>query len=422
VNLDWHRLKAVVIESDDWGLAAWVADEQAHRVLADTPVFRSPAGRIYGRSTLESAADVRALGELLLRYRGGDGFPPVWQANTIMAAPDFARLAPPLFEGDTLPVVDACELSRWVRPGLQEAVDTAIEAGWWWPELHGLHHVPVDAWLGALRRGAADARRAHAQQCLVCEAADVSGEYAATETPQRITENLDGAIARFEKRFGRKPTSFCPPDYRWDARLETLAEARGLTTFQGRSERPDRRPVHIRRWIDGLRWPERAPRLFFLPPRIAFEPRGSAAPAGPAGLESALQHVRAAWRRGQPAVLSTHRANYAHLDAIWVERGRNALGQLLSGLVAEGATFLVDAEVRALVERSWSVRPIGKRGVMVRFYGVPKEEIRFAAPAGVTGVAVGEGASGDRARVRVDGGDVVAALDPGEYLLEWSRG
>lgn len=422
MNLDWHRLKAVVIESDDWGLAAWVADEQAHRVLADTPVFRSPAGRVYGRSTLESAGDVRALGELLLRYRGGDGFPPVWQANTIMAAPDFAGLTPPLFEGDTLPVLDAGELARWARPGLADAIDTAIEAGWWWPELHGLHHVPVDAWLEALRRGAADARRAHAQQCLVCEATDASGEYAATETPQRITANLDEAIARFEKRFGREPTSFCPPDYRWDARLETLAAARGLTTFQGRSERPDRRPVPIRRLIDGLRWPERDARIFYMPPRIAFEPRGSAAPAGPAGLEAALQRVRGAWRRGQPAPLSTHRANYAHLDAIWVERGRNALGQLLAGLAAEGATFLVDAEVRALVERSWSVRPIGRRGVLVRFYGVPKEEIRFPAPAGVTGVGVGEGASGDRARVRIEGGNVVASLDPGEYLLEWSRG
>jgi hypothetical protein len=422
VNLDWHRLKAVVIESDDWGLAAWVADEQAHRVLADTPVFRSPAGRTYGRSTLESAADVHALGELLMRYRGGDGFPPVWQANTIMAAPDFMRLTPPLFEGDTLPLVDLADLPpRWARPGLPAEIDTAIEAGWWWPELHGLHHVPVDAWLAALRRGAADARRAHTQLCLVCEAVDASGEYDATESSERVTWNLDQAIVRFEKRFGRKPTSFCPPDYRWDARLETLAEARGLTTFQGRSERADRRPVRIRRWLDRLRWPERESRIFYLPPRIAFEPRGQAAPDGPAGLAGALERVRAAWRRGQPAALSTHRANYVHLDALWVERGRAALGQLLAGLTAEGATFLVDAEVRALVERSWSVRPIGRRGVMVRFYGVPREDIRFPVPAGVTGVTVTEGAGGDRAKVRIENGDVVANLDPGEYLLEWSR-
>ncbi|MFI5371695.1 MAG: hypothetical protein ACHQ52_09060 [Candidatus Eisenbacteria bacterium] len=422
MNLDWHRLKAVVIESDDWGLAAWVADEQAHRVLADTPVFRSPVGRIYGRSTLESAADIRALGELLLRYRGGDGFPPVWQANTVMAAPDYARLAPPLFEVEELPLLDLpATPSRWSRPGMWAEVETGVQAGWWWPELHGLHHVPVSAWLNALRRGAADARRAHEQQCLVCEAVQAGGEYDASETLARITWNLDGALARFAQRFGRAPSSFCPPDYRWDERLETLAAARGVTTFQGRSERPGRAPARLFRWIDALRWPERGAARFYLPPRVAFEPRGEAAPAGPAGLDAAFARVRAAWRRGQPAALSTHRANYAHLDATWSERGRRALAELLGRLAAEGATFLVDAEVRTLVERSWSVRPIGRRGVMVRFYGVPREEVRFAAPAGVIGAAVTEGAGGDRARVRLEAGEVVASLDPGEYLIEWSR-
>ena len=43
VNLDWHALKAVVLQSDDWGLCAWVPDEQAHRVLAGQPAFRSEA-------------------------------------------------------------------------------------------------------------------------------------------------------------------------------------------------------------------------------------------------------------------------------------------------------------------------------------------------------------------------------------------
>jgi hypothetical protein len=422
LNLDWHRLKAVVIESDDWGLAAWVADEQAHRVLADTPVFRSEVGRVYGRSTLESAADVRALGELLLRFRGGDGFPPVWQANTIVAAPDYARLRPPAFDVGELPLVDLPETpTRWSRPGMWAQVEAGIEAGWWWPELHGLHHVPVEAWLRALRRGAADARRAHEQQCLVCEAVQASGEYDPGEPLERVTSNLDGAVARFIKLFGRSPTSFCPPDYRWDARLESLAAERGLTTFQGASERAGRRPARLWRMFDALRWPERGAACFAMPPRIAFEPRGAAAPAGPSGLDAATAHVRAAWGRGQPAALSTHRANYAHLDAAWSDHGRLALGELLGRLTAEGACFLTDAEIRALVERAWSVRPIGRRGVMVRYYGVPRESIRFAAPAGVAGARVTEGSGGDRARVLIEDGDVVATLDPGEYLIEWSR-
>jgi DNA-binding transcriptional ArsR family regulator len=40
VNLDWRRLKAVVLESDDWGLCAWVPDEKAFRALADRTRLR----------------------------------------------------------------------------------------------------------------------------------------------------------------------------------------------------------------------------------------------------------------------------------------------------------------------------------------------------------------------------------------------
>src|SRR5262245_54807548 len=91
-GLDWRRLPAVVLESDDWGLCGWVPDEQAYRVMADTPAWRSPLGLAHGRSTLESAADVERLASTLLEFRGADGFPPVWQANTVVAAPDYARL------------------------------------------------------------------------------------------------------------------------------------------------------------------------------------------------------------------------------------------------------------------------------------------------------------------------------------------
>jgi len=118
VNLDWRRLKAVVLESDDWGLCAWSPDEQAFRVLADTPAFRSPAGRRYGASTLESAADVDLLSRTMLEFRGADGFPPVLQANTVVSAPDYSALKPPLFEVESMPLVDhPATPSRWRRPG-----------------------------------------------------------------------------------------------------------------------------------------------------------------------------------------------------------------------------------------------------------------------------------------------------------------
>src|SRR6185295_10515617 len=110
---------------------------------------------------------------------------------------------------------------------------------------------------------------------------------------------------------------------------------------------------------------------------------------------------------GQPAILSTHRANYAHLLHGRAAAGRAALRDLLKRLVEDRAVFLVDAEVRELQERGWSVRPIGSRGALVRYYGVPREPIRFPAAPGATQVRAREGQAADAPEASVEAGEVV---------------
>ena len=349
MRLDWGRLKAVVLESDDWGLCAWSADDEAHRALGRTPAFRSPAGHTYGRSTLESAADLRALRETLLGFRGGDGSPPVWQANMVMAAPDFERLARDGYGSDEVPVVLLPGLpARWERPGMWNEVQQNIAAGVWWPELHGLHHLPERAWLEGLRRGDDDARLAFSHQCIVCSAVESSGEYDPSEPAAARVRRLERAFGHFTRLFGRPPGSFCPPDYRWDESLEPHVSRLGASVLQGGPERSGR---WLRAWrmIHHWRWPDLRDQRLLMPPRIAFEPRGDAAPGSRLGAERTHAAVRAAWRRGQPAVVSTHRHNYAHLDPAWSEAGRAALRDLLQRLCADGAVYLTDTKVYDLV-------------------------------------------------------------------------
>jgi hypothetical protein len=345
VRPDWGRLRAVVLESDDWGLCAWSADDAAHRALAGLPAFRDAVGSVYGRSTLESAADVIALREALLEFRGADGSPPVWQANTVMGAPDFERLQRDGFAADQVPVVLLpATPGRWSRPGLWPEVEAAIAAGVWRPELHGLHHLPEHAWLGALRRGDADACAALAQSSPVCEAVQAGGEYDPAEPAGARAGRLERAFAHFITLFGRPPVSFCPPDYRWDADVEARAARLGATVLQGSAERAG--PwSRLRRRLPRGRWPRRRDGLLLMPPRIAFEPRGDASPGSRLGAARAHAAARAAWARGEPAVMSTHRHNYAHLDPGWSEAGRRALRDLLRLLCEDGAVFLTDARV-----------------------------------------------------------------------------
>lgn len=420
MNLEWSRLKAVVLESDDWGLCAWSPDEQAHRVLRDTPAFRDPAGRRYGGSTLESARDVKALAGTLGEFRGHDGFPPVWQANTVVAAPDFARLRPPVFDLQELPLVDLpAAPGRWERPGMWHEVEEAVAAGLWWIELHGLHHLPEAAWLRALRRGEADARRAHEQQSPICQAVEASGEYDPSEPAPLRRRHLERAVEKFQALAGRAPTSFCPPDYRWDDALEADAERLGVTLLQGKGEQVGPRWPRLRRLLLRYRWPHVAANRFYMPLRIAFEPCTPERTPHRGAVSDVRGRVRDAWSRGQPAVVSTHRVNYAHLDPAWSEAGRAALRDLLGALIEDGAVFLIDAEVRELQTRGWSLRPIGGRAALLRYYGVPRDPVRFVAPPGVARVSIAAGRGLDDADVSIVGGEVVARLNVGEYLLEW---
>jgi hypothetical protein len=421
VNLDWYRMKAVVIESDDWGLCAWSPDEQALRVLEGTPAFRSAAGRRYAGSTLESAADVRRLGDLLAEFRGRDGFPPVWQANTVMASPDWTRLAPPEFACGELPLIDYPRTTdRWARPGLGAEIERVRDLGVWWPELHGLHHLPESAWLGALRLGTEDARRAFEQQSPVCEAVAKSGEYDASEPIEIRKRNLEGAVTRFRALFGRAPESFCPPDYRWDRAIEQHAESLGVTTLQGRSERADRALPRLRHFLGRFRFPDFEGARFYLPPRIAFEPGAEVEESVHVDVDAAHRGVREAWARHQPAIVSTHRTNYVQVHAARSEAGLVHLRHLLSRLVDDGATFLTDAEVRSLLTRGWSQRAIGERGALVRHSGSADDEVRFAAPPWAARVSVLEGRAAG-ARATLEDGHVVLRTPPGEVLIEWQR-
>jgi hypothetical protein len=290
MSLDWRRLRAVVLQSDDWGLCAWVPDDAAHRALADQPAFRTPAGARYGRSTLEHATDVGALAELLRRHRGADGESAVLQANTIVANPDHAAMRGLGDTPEAMPLVfQPATPSRWSRPGLWEAVRAAEAAGVWWAELHGLHHLPEQAWLAALRRGDDDALRALAQGSPIARAVEASSEYDPAEPRERRAHHLRRALLAFRELFGRAPSSFCPPDYRFDDWLESEAASLGLTTLQGKPEQVGAWfPPLRRRWL-ARRFPHFEGARFHLPPRIAFEPCGDATAPGRR-------------RRGPPAV------------------------------------------------------------------------------------------------------------------------
>ena len=310
--------QAVVLESDDWGLCAWVPDEQAYRVLAGQPAFRSEAGQRYGRSTLESAHDVQRLAALLLEFRGGDGCRRCgrrtrsWPRRT--GAPRAAALRSRIAAARRARRAHG----RWQRPGLLVAVRRAEESG----VVGGAARAASPARARVAARAAARPARRAPRSSTRVRCASRSRGAASTTRPSRARsararaarggDALHGAL-RAHADVVRLPG--LPLDDDW---LEGRSRIARLTTLQGK---PEQSAAAGRRCAAaGLGCSSHHERRAVLPAAAhrvrAARRRRVARPDRRRG--RAPRRARGVGR-GRPAVLSSHRLNYAHLDEPWSE-------------------------------------------------------------------------------------------------------
>lgn len=383
--VEWDRVRVICIESDDWGLCGFLPDSAAIPALDREGLAPGHFPPVYWHSTLEDSADVVRLCEVLASSRGRDGLPAVLQPNYIMGAWGYEEA--PADSGVTwreyeLPATPP----RYDRPGLWSAVRRGRLAGVWHPELHGRWHYDPER---RRRATASDSLVAAAarEQILVFPDSERAWELGPWRPRSLLREELDRNLAAFARLFGGPPRSIIAPDYVWGDGDEAMWGDRGLRVIQGQRQQRKaswrglegrlRKVVHrtLTRW-----W--RRDRAY-LDRNCIFEPVQQPDPR--AITESAAAGVRAAWRRGEPAVLEAHRINFAHLDRAVPEIGRRELAVLLADLERSSPVFLVDGEVAGLQRRgtSWSVR--GAR-VVVRNYTharrlvvIPPEAWRVAA-------------------------------------------
>ena len=357
--VDFGRWRVIVLQSDDWGFEGWFPDRETADALADLADGVPPALRAYARSGLETAADVDTMRLRLARMRDADGLPLVLQANTILAGPTVAAAA----AGDApfgWPVHRAGSSNgRYGRPGLEAAVDRAIAAGVWWPELHGLTHFDLRAYARARAADDPVAARARAFDVMAYEGW-LRGTELADGDPERARRVAEASVGTFRERFGRTPASVIAPDYRWGGEDEDAWWALGLQVVQAKREQVDdavdptdpvgRLRKAVSRWIDQLRG-----RFVYLDRPARLEPYGDASLDAPQGARAAAAAVREAWARGHPGIVSIHRVQWVSFDEHVGAAGWRHLEAMVEDLAADGPVrCLVDVELAQLHRRGWS--------------------------------------------------------------------
>jgi hypothetical protein len=375
-RVDLGRWRVVVLQSDDWGFEGWFPDLEAARDLVELTRGLEGGLKTYARSSLETAAEVESLTAVLRRHRDADGLPAVLQANAIVAA---VATQPAGFEerfrldGSAIDLrVPGC-CGPYARPGLPAAVDRARAAGVWRAELHGLTHFDLDALEHA--RESRDPLEARARRYgVVAFPGWRSRAELGSGDPARARSLARLAVERFRLRYGRDPVSVIAPDYVWGPEDEAAWHELGLQVVQAKREQidPARPPVgwwgRMRKVLGRLA-DRRRDALVYLERHARLEPYGSLDPRHPQGVDAAEAAVRAAWARGEAAVVEVHRVQFAGLDASVGRAGRAQLDELLQRLESSGPVrYCVDAEVAQLRRRGWSVLDRGP-WTIVRNYG-----------------------------------------------------
>jgi len=363
--VDWRSARAVVFESDDWGLCGFAPDVAALERLDPAVLQVGDTPRAYLYSTLEDSAAVASLAAVLAGGRGRDGGPAVLQPNYIMGwqAPDSAAGGP---DGERLRVGLLPQLHpRYARPGLWDAVGRAIAGGVWYPEYHGLWHFDPDA-RAALCAADPAAADAAARGLLLFPGSHLSFELDDARPLPALAAELATGTTAFRQLFGRAPDAVIAPDYRWSRRHERLWRDAGLTVVQAQREQrhPDYQGAsgRLRKALARSLRRLGEHRLTYLDRNVRLETTQLGDPARASA--RALRGVRRVWDRGEPAIVETHRVNYSHLEPAVAAAGREALTALLAGLGRE-PLYLTDVEVARLDRSGVSWRKSGD-GLLLR--------------------------------------------------------
>src|SRR3954467_9743607 len=137
----------VMIQSDDWGRVG-VRDKQGADELRDSGIFIGE--HPYDFYSLETAEDVIAIRDLLLRHRDFTGRAACMTMNFVMANLDFSKMAQSQYNQIYLMPLNEGLPGTWQRPGLFEAYQQGIEDRVFLPSLHGLSHFNSHAVQNAL--------------------------------------------------------------------------------------------------------------------------------------------------------------------------------------------------------------------------------------------------------------------------------
>ena len=304
----------IVIESDDWG-----GIRMPNKIIYNNTLskgIRVDNCPFNSFDTLADNNDFTALYKTLSKFKDKNGKPPIITANTIMANPDFDKIALDgyknyYYEPFTITLEDYYPgqnvFSRW-----QEGMEQEL----FFPQFHGREHVYVKRWMKYLLDGSEETIYAFHNRFFGLSAnitSEKRGTYLAAldfETIIEIEEQkqiLKEGLQLFYDVFKYKSESFIAPNYTWHSKLQPFLKELGVQTIQG--GRAQREPIEGSGTILKKHYmgdPVKGGQIMLVR-NVEFEP---AIKKNINWHKYVLNQIQNAFLWNQPAIISTHRLNF----------------------------------------------------------------------------------------------------------------
>jgi hypothetical protein len=335
----------LLLQSDDWGRVGLRTLEVLDQLRSAGVTLGEQPYDFYG---LETAEDVVALARLLKGHRDSTGRTACITMNFVMANLDFAKMAANEFQQIHLrPLCDGLP-EGWERAGLFESYREGVEAGVFFPALHGLTH---------FCRAAVENELAHASEraelvkilwragipYIHWRMPWIGYEYWDPERSSKDRflsareqhELIATAVGNFAKMFSTLPRSACAPGYRANHDTHRAWAHYGVRVAQNGPGSP--KPPHFD-----------ASGVLNLFRTVDFEPALNPELA----VEELVRTIGESFAMGMPAIISIHSINFHSTIRNFRSRTLEMLDQLLSAVEAQhpDLLYLHDGDVYDLVQ------------------------------------------------------------------------
>lgn len=320
--------KIIVFESDDWGSFRF-----KNKAIRDAFMPQPQPGQwMHYNDCFESYEDVQALEDTLKSVADKNNKSAKFTFLMNPANPDFKKIEEENFKTyhyetwiETLSKrADGKQLLQWYQNAL---LQNWLEVGF-----HGREHLNVAAWMNALQKKDKSAlegfnNRIWGHAKLMNK--DKKLSYRSTFLIENKTElnalkaNIKEGIAVLKETFGQPVTYFLPPDGPYHLSLNKSLVENGIK-YIGLA-RLHNNPLEDKKLQTKFFWLGKKTKegLKVITRNVMFEP---SSPQSSNWVNFALHQVEEAFKYKNPAIISTHRANY--VSGLNPQNRENALAQL----------------------------------------------------------------------------------------------